>query len=83
MVVHVSLTTVTTNGLILVPCSYVIKITLVTYEKSVVQLDSTKHGKFFPGTPVSSCSNTGLKRIVPYWTSGRTAQVADRVIQYK
>ena len=60
-------------GSIPAPCSYLIKVTLVTCEKSIViQFDFTKHHRFSPGTPVSSCSN-----------SGRTAQVADRIIQYK
>ena len=37
--------------------------------KSVVQFDSTKRRRFSPGTPVSSGSNTGPMRGVPYWTS--------------
>ena len=46
-----------------------IKVTLVTCEKSVVQFDSTKHHRFSPGTPVSSYSNTGPMRGGPYWAS--------------
>ena len=48
MVVHMSLTT------ILAPCNYLIRVTFVTCEKSVVQFDSTKHRRFCPDTPVSS-----------------------------
>jgi hypothetical protein len=33
------------------------------------QFDSTKHGRFSPGTPISSCSNTGSIRHDPYWIS--------------
>jgi hypothetical protein len=35
------------------------------------QFDSTKHRRFFPGIPVSSCSNTKSTRdnpYSPYWT---------------
>ena len=47
-----------------------IKVTLVTCEKSVVQFDSTEHRRFSPGTPVSSCSNTGpVKSSVREWPS--------------
>ena len=53
-------------GSILAPCSYLNKVNLVTCEKSVVQFDSTKHRRFSPGTPVSSCSNTGAKNGGPY-----------------
>ena len=48
------------------PCSYLIKVTFVTCEKSVVQFDSIKHRRFSPDTPVSSCSNTGPMRGGPY-----------------
>ena len=64
MVIHVSLTTVT-RVRSHAPCSYL----LVTCEKSVVPFDSTKHRRFSPATPVSSCSNTGPMRGGPYWTS--------------
>ena len=57
------------SGSIPAPCGYLIKITLVTCEKSVVKFDSTKHRRFTPGIPVSSCSNTGSMRGGPYWTS--------------
>ena len=67
MVVHVSLTT--DHGSIPAPCNNLIKVTLVSCEKTVVQFDSTKHRRFSPGTPVSSCSNTGPMRGDPYWTS--------------
>ena len=40
-------------------CGYLIKVTLVTHEKSVVQFDSTKHCRFSPGVPVLSYSNPG------------------------
>ena len=70
MVVHVSLTTVTKlHAVIPASCSYLIEVTLVTCEKSVVWFDSTKHRKFSPGTLVSTCSNTGLVRDDPCWTS--------------
>ena len=46
--------------------SNLIKFTLVTCEKSVVQLDSTKHRRFSPGTPVSFCHNTGTMSVGPY-----------------
>ena len=46
-----------------------LKVTFVICEISVDQFDSTKHRKFSPGTPVSSCSNTGPMRCDPYWTS--------------
>ena len=59
--------------LIAAPCSYLIKVTLVTCEKSVVQFDSTKHRRFSPGTPVFSCSNTGPRRSGPYWTSWKNS----------
>ena len=49
--------------------SNLIKVALVTCEKSVFQFDSIKHRRFFPGTPVSSCHNTGPMRVGPYWTS--------------
>ena len=51
------------------PCSYLIKVTFVTCEKSVVQFDSTKHVRFSLGTSVSSCSNNGSIWDGPYWTS--------------
>ena len=70
------------QGSIPAPCSYQIKVILVTCEKSVVQFDSTKHRRFSPGTLVSSCSNTRPMRGGP-GPPGRTAYVADRVIQYK
>ena len=54
-------------GLILVPCSYLNKVTFVTCEKSVVQFDSTKHHMFPLGSLVSSCSNNGSIRGGPYW----------------
>ena len=81
VVVHVSLTTVT-MGLIPALCSYLIKITLVTCEKHVTQFVSTKHCRFSPGTPVSSCSNTGPMRGGLFWTSRENSLyiVADRVI---
>ena len=60
-----------------------LSLTLVTCEKSDVQFDSTKRRRFSPGTPVSSCSNTGPMRGGLTGPLGRTAQVADRVIQYK
>ena len=50
MVVHVSLTTVARVGLS-IPYSYLIKVTLVTREKSDVQFDSTKHRRFSPSPP--------------------------------
>ena len=50
-------------------CSYVIKVTFVTCEKGVVRFDSTNHCRFFPGIPVSFCSNTGPMSGGPYWTS--------------
>ena len=74
-----SLTTVTKVRLP-APCSYLVKITLVTCEKSVVQFDSTKHRRFPPGTPISSCGNTGLTREDLTGPLGRAAYVADRVI---
>ena len=63
--VHMSLTTVTRVRFRL---SYLIKVTSVTCEKSVVQFDSTKHRRFSLGTQVFSCSNTGPMRGGPYWT---------------
>ena len=51
------------------PCSYLIKVTLVTCEKSVVQLNSTKHCRFSPGIPVSCCSNIGPMRGALDWLS--------------
>ena len=66
MAVHVSLTTATKPA----PCSYLVKVTfLVSCEKSVDQLDSTKHCRFSPGTPDVSCSNCGPMRGGPYGTS--------------
>ena len=62
MVVHVSLATVTM-------VRFLIKVTFVTFEKNVLQFDSTKRRRFSPGTPVSSCINTGPMRGGPYWTS--------------
>ena len=64
-------TLVTGKASILLPRSYLIKVTLVTCEKSFVKFDSTKHRRFSPGTPVSSCSNTGptMGGLSPYWTS--------------
>ena len=49
--------------------SYLIKVTLVTCDKSVVQFDSTKPSRFSPGTPVSSFRDTGPIRVRPYWIS--------------
>ena len=58
------------NGSILALCSYLIKITFVTCEKSIVQFDSTKQRRFSPGAPVSSCGNKGPIRGWPSpWTS--------------
>ena len=66
-----------------VPYSYLIKVTLVTCEKSVVQFVSTKHRRFSPSVPVSSCSNTGSIRSGPYWTSRKnTLVISDRAMQY-
>ena len=67
VVVHVFLSTVT-KVRFPAQCNYLIKVTFVTCEKSVVQFDSTKHRRFSPGTPVSSCSNIGPMRGGPYWT---------------
>ena len=50
-------------------CSYLIKVTFVTCEKSVVHFVYTKHCWFSLGTQVSSCSNIGPMRGGPYWTS--------------
>ena len=50
------------QGSIPAPCSYLIKVTLVTCDKNVVQFDSTKHRRIPPGIPVSSCSKTGPMR---------------------
>ena len=55
-------------GSIPASCSYLIKVTLVTCDKSVIQCDSFKHRRFSPGTPVSSYSNTGPMRGGSYWT---------------
>ena len=33
-------------------CSYLIEVTLIRYEESVVQFDSTNHRRFSSGTPV-------------------------------
>ena len=56
----------------------------VTREKSVVQFDFTKHHRFSPGTPVSSCSNTGPMWGGPYWTSRENSlAIAHRVIKFK
>ena len=79
---HVSLTAMTRVRFPAL-CSYLIKVTLITCEKSVVQFDSTKHRRFSLGTPVSSCNNTEPMRGGPYWTSKENSLViADRVIQY-
>ena len=52
--------------------------------KLCFQFDSTKHRRFSPGTPVSSCTNTGPMRDGPYRTSRENSLVmTDRVIQYK
>ena len=56
--------------------------TLVTREKSVVQSDSAKHHKFSPGTPVSSCSNTGPMTGGPYSTSRENSLVIIAEIIY-
>ena len=71
-------------GSIPAQCSYQIKITtLVACEKSK-QFDSTKHRRFSPVAPVSSCTNTVPMRDGPYWTSSENSLVmTDRVIQYK
>ena len=53
-------------GTILAPCSYLIKVTLVTREKSTVEFDSTKHRRCSPGTPVSYCCKTEPTRGDPY-----------------
>ena len=53
-------------GLIPAPCICLIKVTLVTCEKSVVEFDSINHRWFSPGTSVSPCSNTGSMRSGPY-----------------
>ena len=47
-------------GSIPAPCSNLIEVTLVTFERNDVQFDCTKHRRFSPGTPVSFCGNTGL-----------------------
>ena len=47
-------------GSVLAACSYLIEVTLVTCEKSVVQFDSTKHRRFSPGTMVFSFTDTGI-----------------------
>ena len=57
------------SGSIPTPCNYLIKVTLVTCEKSIIQFDSTKHRRFSLGTPASFCSNTRPVRGGPYWTS--------------
>ena len=67
MIVHVSLTT--DWGSIPASRSYLIKVTFLTCEKSVVQFDSTRHRRFSPSTLVSSCSNTGPMKGGHYWTS--------------
>ena len=77
MVLHVSLTTVARVGLS-TPYSYLIKVTLVTREKSDVQFDSTKHRRVFSE---SSCSSTGPMRGGPYGISWKNS-LARRVIQY-
>ena len=46
-----------------------LKTNTTKYETSVVQFDLTKHCRFSPGTPVSSCSNTGPMWGGPYWTT--------------
>ena len=69
MEAHVSLATVTWSS-IPAPCSHLIKVTLVTCEKRVMQFDFTKHRRFSPCTLVSSCSNTGPMRVRLYWTTG-------------
>ena len=48
------------------PCGYLAKITLVACEYNLVQFDPTEDCRFSPGTPVSSCSNTGPMRVGPY-----------------
>ena len=60
-------------------CGYLIKVTLVTCKKSVVQFVSTKHRRFSPSTSVS-CSSTGPMRVVLTGPLGRTTYVTDRVI---
>ena len=60
-------------GSIPAPCSYLIKVTFVTYEKNVVHFDSTKHQRFSPGTLVSSGCNTGSMRGDLTIPLGRTA----------
>ena len=68
VVMHVSLTTVT-RVQISASCSYLIKVALVMCWKSVLQFVSSKYRRFSPGSPISSCSNTGPMNGGPYWTS--------------
>ena len=58
------------KGSISALCGYLIKVTLVTHEKSFVQFDSSKNRRgFCLGTPVSTCSDSGTIRCGPYWIS--------------
>ena len=50
------------QGSISAAYSYLIKVTLVTCEMSVVQFVSTKHRRFSPGNLVSSCSRGGFRQ---------------------
>ena len=70
--VHVSFTSVTGVRFQL-SCSYLVKVTFVICETSVVQFDFIKNHRFSPGTPVSSCSDTGPMRGGPYWTSRKNS----------
>ena len=71
-------------GSIPAQCCYQIKIPSWLHVWECFQFDSIKHRRFSPGTPVSSCTNTGPMRDGPYWTSRENSLVmTDRVIQYK
>ena len=59
---------------------YLTKITLVTFEKSVVQFVPTKHRRFSPGSPVVTLDLWGVALT---GSLGRTAYIADWVIQDK
>ena len=48
------------------PWKYLIEVTLVTSEKSVVQFDSTKHRRFPPSTPVPLAVKVKVKVKVKY-----------------
>lgn len=66
VIVHMSLTTVIRDRFRLYRWCCLIKVTLVTYDMNV---GSTKHHKFSPGTPVTSGSTTGHMRAGPNWAS--------------